>query len=48
MQEAIQAISMIKMMAAEKFWYRRISEVRDREFKMWFKASLLGSASSLL
>jgi ABC-type bacteriocin/lantibiotic exporter with double-glycine peptidase domain len=48
MQEAVQAISMIKMMAAEKFWYNRINEVRDREFKRMVQANLLGSLSGLL
>ncbi|WRT69478.1 uncharacterized protein IL334_006464 [Kwoniella shivajii] len=48
MQEAIQAILMIKMMATEKFWFRRISEVRKREFKKLVLAQMLGYASSLL
>ena len=48
MQEAVQAISMIKMMAAEKFWFDRINEVRDREFKRLTQARLLGFASALL
>ena len=33
MQEAIQAIAMIKMMATEVFWYRRISAIKEREFR---------------
>lgn len=48
MQEAIQAISMIKMMATERYWYGRINEVRDREFKQLIKARLLGAGSGLL
>lgn len=48
MQEAVQAISMIKMMATEKYWYGRINEVRDREFKRLIQARLLGALSGLL
>nr|XP_019009148.1 ABC transporter ABCC.6 [Kwoniella pini CBS 10737]OCF47929.1 ABC transporter ABCC.6 [Kwoniella pini CBS 10737] len=48
MQEAIQAISMIKMMATEKFWFKRINDVRKREFKKLISASLIGFTSSLL
>lgn len=48
MQEAIQAISMIKMMAAERFWYKRIKEVREREFSKLMQARLLGTVSGLL
>ncbi|EIW71721.1 hypothetical protein TREMEDRAFT_67926 [Tremella mesenterica DSM 1558] len=48
MQEAIQAISMIKMMAAERWWFRRIKTVRDREFTRWIQARLLGFLSALL
>jgi ABC-type bacteriocin/lantibiotic exporter with double-glycine peptidase domain len=48
MQEAIQAISMIKMMAAERFWFRRIKTVRDREFKRMIQARTLGFISGLL
>ena len=48
MQEAIQAISMIKMMAAERFWFDRINKVRNEKVKRLTQASLLGLASSLL
>ncbi|WWC95346.1 hypothetical protein V866_002208 [Kwoniella sp. B9012] len=48
MQEAIQAISMIKMMATEKFWFKRINSVRKREFKKLISAQLIGYGSSLL
>ncbi|KGB78045.2 ABC transporter ABCC.6 [Cryptococcus deuterogattii R265] len=48
MQEAIQAISMIKMMATERFWYRRINRVREREFKKLMQAQVLGYISGLL
>jgi hypothetical protein len=48
MQEAVQAISMIKMMAAERFWFGRINEVRDREFKRLTQARLLGFISGFL
>ena len=48
MQEAIQAISMIKMMAAERFWYQRINEVRDREFTRMIQARIIGFLSALL
>ena len=48
MQEAIQAIPMIKMMAAEKFWFRRIKKVRDQEFTRLIQARLLGFISALL
>jgi hypothetical protein len=48
MQEAVQAISMIKMMAAELFWFRRIKKVRDLEFKWLIQARLLGLLSGFL
>ncbi|ADV22353.1 ABC transporter ABCC.6, putative [Cryptococcus gattii WM276] len=48
MQEAVQAISMIKMMATERFWYRRINRVREREFKKLIQAQVLGYISVLL
>nr|XP_019043278.1 ABC transporter ABCC.6 [Kwoniella bestiolae CBS 10118]OCF22208.1 ABC transporter ABCC.6 [Kwoniella bestiolae CBS 10118] len=48
MQEAIQAISMIKMMATEKFWFKRISSVRKREFDKMILAQVIGYFSSLL
>lgn len=48
MQEAVQAISMIKMMATERFWYRRINRVREREFKKLIQAQVLGYISGLL
>ncbi len=48
MQEAVQAISMIKMLATERFWYKRVNEVRDREFKRLIQARLLGAVSGLL
>ncbi|TYJ54700.1 hypothetical protein B9479_004639 [Cryptococcus floricola] len=48
MQEAVQAISMIKMMATERFWYKRINRVREREFKKLVQAQLLGYLSGLL
>jgi hypothetical protein len=48
MQEAVQAISMIKMMATERFWYKRINKVRDQEFKYLIQARLIGFASGLL
>jgi ABC-type bacteriocin/lantibiotic exporter with double-glycine peptidase domain len=48
MQEAIQAIGMIKMMAAERWWYRRIKTVRDEEFRRLVQARLLGFVSGML
>ncbi|KAL7420090.1 hypothetical protein Q5752_005055 [Cryptotrichosporon argae] len=48
MQEAIQAISMIKMMAAEWFWYRRISDVRNEQFRYDIYARALGTCAALL
>ena len=48
MEEAIQAISMIKMMAAEAFWHRRIMTIRNREFSMQFKLKLLSLVTGLL
>lgn len=48
MQEAVQAISMIKMMAAEKFWFKRIKDVRDREFAKVIQARLVGALSGFL
>jgi ABC-type bacteriocin/lantibiotic exporter with double-glycine peptidase domain len=48
MQEAIQAISMIKTMAAEKFWFTRIKTVRDKEFSKMTQARLIGIVSGVL
>lgn len=48
MQEAIQAISMIKLMAAERFWYKRINETRSHEFRRLKQAKMLGFVSSML
>ncbi|WVQ96554.1 hypothetical protein IAU59_003659 [Kwoniella sp. CBS 9459] len=48
MQEAVQAISMIKMMATEKFWFRRINEVRRREFAKIIVAYVLSYTSGFL
>ncbi|KAE8542368.1 hypothetical protein D1P53_001144 [Cryptococcus gattii VGV] len=48
MQEAVQAISMIKMMATERFWYWRINRVREREFNKLIQAQVLGYISGLL
>ncbi|WVN87012.1 uncharacterized protein L203_102188 [Cryptococcus depauperatus CBS 7841] len=48
MQEAVQAISMIKMMATERFWYKRINSVRAREFKKLIQAQTLGYISGFL
>jgi len=39
---------MIKMMAAERFWFDRINKVRNEKVKRLTQASLLGLASSLL
>lgn len=48
LQEAIQAISMIKMMAAERFWFNRLKTVRDEEFQRFIQARLIGAFSSFL
>ncbi|OCF35103.1 ABC transporter ABCC.6 [Kwoniella heveanensis BCC8398] len=48
LQEAVQAISMIKMMATEKFWFKRISEVRRREFRKLIAAYVLSHLSGFL
>lgn len=48
MQEAIQAIQMIKMMAAEKYWFDRIKDVREEEFRQAIKAQMVGFVSSIL
>ncbi|KAK4686657.1 hypothetical protein P7C73_g3466, partial [Tremellales sp. Uapishka_1] len=48
MQEAIQAISMIKMMASERFWFKRIKKVRDEEYTKLIQARLLGFVAGLL
>ena len=48
MQEAVQAISMIKMMAGERFWYKRIKTVRDVQFKRMIQARLVGAMSGFL
>lgn len=48
MQEAIQAILMIKLMAAEHFWYKRIQVPRNEQFKQMTQARLVGALSGLL
>ncbi|ORX37959.1 P-loop containing nucleoside triphosphate hydrolase protein [Kockovaella imperatae] len=48
MQEAIQAISMIKMTATEIVWYRRIMSVREREIAKITQARLVGYLSGIL
>jgi hypothetical protein len=48
MQEVIQAISMVKIINAEKFWYDRIKSVRDLEFNRLIEARLLGFVSGML
>lgn len=48
MQEAIQSISLIKLMASERWWYARIKKVRDEEFKRLAQAKLLGILSGML
>lgn len=48
MQEVIQAISMVKYMAAERFWFKRIKKVRDEEFKRTIQARLIGALSGFL
>lgn len=48
MQEAIQAISMIKITNAQEFWYNRIKNVRDLEFRRLLQARILGFISGIL
>lgn len=48
MQEAVQSIFMIKVMAAERFWYKRIRDVRDLEFRRLTQARMLGFISGML
>ena len=48
MQEVTQAISMIKEMALERYWFDRISKVRDREFDRLVQARLIRALSTLL
>ena len=48
MQEAIQAISMIKMMAVELFWHRRIMTIRKVEFDTEFNLQCLSLVTGLL
>lgn len=48
LQEAIQAISMIKMMAPEAFWYRRIRQTKKEEMKLFLKAALWSNLSNFL
>jgi len=48
MQEVTQAISMIKEMTLERYWFDRISKVRDREFDRLVQARLIRALSTLL
>jgi len=48
LQETIQAISMIKMMATERYWYGRVSAVRDGENALLLRARLVGAISGFL
>lgn len=48
LQEALQTITMIKMMASERFWFGRLHAVRNEGFQLRLKAHLIGALSGLL
>jgi ABC-type bacteriocin/lantibiotic exporter with double-glycine peptidase domain len=48
MQEVIRGIESIKTAANELFWHARICDMRTREYKLKFKAMLIGLVSSTL
>lgn len=48
MQEMVQAIQMIKMMASERFWFKRVQGVRDAEYEKFYKARLINFSSALI
>lgn len=43
LQEMIQAISMIKLTASERFWYKRVQAVKDEQLKNVFWEKMLES-----
>lgn len=47
-QEALQTISMIKMMASERFWFNRLNSLQQEGFRLSLKARLISSLSGLL
>lgn len=48
LQEALQTISMIKMMASERFWFNRLDEVQQKGFRLSLQYRLLSAASGML
>lgn len=48
LQEMIQAISMIKLMASERFWFRRMKAVKEEEMSLDLKIKALQGLSSLV
>lgn len=48
MQEVVHGIGSIKTAANELFWHKRICDIRSKEYKLKFKATLIGLVSSTL
>lgn len=48
LQEALQTVTMIKMMASERFWFGRLNDVRQEGFRISAKARLISALSGLL
>lgn len=47
-QEALQMITMIKMMASERFWFNRLNNKRQEGFRLGLKARLISFLSGTL
>lgn len=48
MQEMVQAISMIRLMASEQFWFRRIKSVKDEQLNNMYKIQVVEKIASLI
>lgn len=48
LQEMVQAISMIKLMSSERFWYNRLRSIKEEEMHNSLKVQLISGLSSLI
>jgi ABC-type bacteriocin/lantibiotic exporter with double-glycine peptidase domain len=48
LQEMVQAISMIKLMASERFWFKRLKAIKEEEMSNALKIRLIQSCSQLV
>lgn len=48
LQEVVQAVTLIKLMAKEEYWYNKINSVREKEIRRLIQARMVGAISGLL